>query len=64
MSNNAEEYLENIFEKVSTLNRMEHQLIAPFCSPQNGKQKRTEETENRTLAEMACTILSDSNLPR
>lgn len=57
---NAGEYLGDEFENYLTINGIEHQLSIPYFSSENDVAER----ENRTLVEMAWTMLSDANLPK
>lgn len=55
---NAQEYIGDSFENYITKNGIEHQLNVPYCSPRNG----VSEGKNRTIVEMACTMLLDQNI--
>lgn len=58
-SDNAREFVSEKVESLLRTNEIVHELPAPCCPEQNGRAER----QNRTIIEMARTIMMDANLP-
>lgn len=59
-SDNAKEHISDDFENYLTESGIELQLSVPYCSPGTGSQRE----KNRTIVEMARTMLSEAKLPK
>ena len=59
-SDNGSEFKNSDFEKFCNSLGLEHQFSSPYTPPQNGVVER----KNRTLVEMARTMLDEHRTPR
>lgn len=59
-SDNAKEFLSEAMKNVCLRNNIVHEHSTPYCPEQNGRVER----QNRTIVEMARSMLAAANLPR
>lgn len=59
-SDNAKEFISEAMKNICRQNNVVHEHSTPYCPEQNGRVER----QNRTIVEMARSMLAAANLPR